>query len=106
MSAHGLNPQVKETSAWSEGSTPVTQYDIKVVNRGQGLATMKLLVTAPAGGELSNSWNSTRLPDEGGAWAFGLPDWCAASGLAAGAEVVVGLIVKGAQLDSSAVVLQ
>jgi hypothetical protein len=67
---------------------------------------MKLLVAAPAGAELGNSWNSTRLPDEGGAWAFGLPDWCAAAGLAPGAEVVVGLIVKGAQLDSNAVVLQ
>lgn len=85
----------------------MTQYDIKVTNRGAGPAcSMKLLVPAPAGAELGNSWNSTRLPDEEGAWAFGLPDWCCPAGLASGADVVVGLIVKGEKLDAGAVVLQ
>lgn len=67
---------------------------------------MKLLVTPPAGAELGNSWNSTRLPDEAGAWAFGLPDWCTPAGLAAGSNLAVGIIVKGAKLDAGAVVLQ
>lgn len=99
--------QVKETSSWAEGSTPVTQYDIKVTNRGAGPASsMKLLVSPPPGAELGNSWNSTRLPDEGGAWAFGLPDWCSPAGLAVGADVVVGLIVKGGKLAEGAVALQ
>jgi hypothetical protein len=67
---------------------------------------MKLLVSPPPGAELGNSWNSIRLPDEGSAWAFGLPDWCSQAGLAPGADVVVGLIVKGAKLDAGAVQLQ
>lgn len=102
-----LPVQVKETSAWSEGSTPCTQYDFKVTNRGPGPASsMKLLVSPPAGAELGNSWNANRLPDEGGAWAFGLPDWCSPAGLAPGADVVVGLIVKGAKLDAGAGAVQ
>lgn len=105
---HTHTLQVKETSSWSEASTPVTQFDIKVTNRGSAPASsMRLLVTPPAGAELGNSWNSTRLPDDeaSGAWAFGLPDWCAPAGLAPGADVVVGMIIKGAKPDAGAFVL-
>jgi len=101
-----LDAQVKETSSWSEDSTPCTQFDIKVINRGAAPASsMKLLVTPPGDSELGNSWNSTCLPDEGGCWAFDLPDWCLPAGLAVGADVVVGMIIKGTKPDAGAFVL-
>lgn len=88
-------PQVTETSSWSEGPTPVYQLDVKVTNTSPAPASsMKLRVAAA--GELQKCWNATQLPDEEGAWCFDLPDWCAQSGgLAVGANVAVGLIVKG-----------
>jgi hypothetical protein len=99
--------QVTETSSWDEAGVPCTQFEVKVTNGGISAASsMKLVVQPPPGCELGNSWNSTRLPDEGGAWRFDLPDWCAAAGgLAAGAHVVVGMILKGTKPNSSAFAL-
>lgn len=98
--------QVTETSAWDEAGTPVTQFDVKVTNTGATPASsMCLRVAAPSGCELSQSWNSTRGPDDGACWTFDLPDWAQSGGLAAGANVVVGMIVKGAKPDAAAFAL-
>lgn len=66
---------------------------------------MRLLVTPRSGCELTKSWNGTQLPDEGPAWVFDLPDWARPAGLAPGADVVVGLIVKGETLPPTAFVV-
>jgi hypothetical protein len=90
-----MDIQVTEVNSWSEGPTPCFQLEAKVTNTGSAPASsMRLRVTAT--GELQKAWNATQLPDEGGCWVFDFPDWVGPSGgLAVGANVVVGLIVKG-----------
>jgi uncharacterized repeat protein (TIGR01451 family) len=99
--------QVTTSKSWADGDGICTQFDIKVTNRGPDPAnSMKLQVTPPAGTELVNSWNCTRLADEAGAWVFDMPDWAQApNSLGPGAELTVGLVVKGPALDPAAVLL-
>jgi uncharacterized repeat protein (TIGR01451 family) len=101
--------QVTVSKTWPDGDSICTQYDIKVTNRGPDPAnSMKLRVNPPAGTELVNSWNCTLVMtgDDGGAWVFDMPDWAQApSSLGPGAELSVGLVVKGAALDPAEVLL-
>lgn len=100
--------QVAEVNSWDEAGTPCTQFEVKVTNNGSAAASsMRLVVSPTEGSTLGNSWNSSRLADDGsGAWCLDLPDWAIAQGLAPGANVVVGLIVKGPKPDVSAFVLE
>ncbi|WIA08695.1 hypothetical protein OEZ85_008120 [Tetradesmus obliquus] len=96
--------EVTEVNAWDEGAVRCFQLEAKVTNTGPGPASsMRLRVAAAE--ELQKAWNATQLPDEGGFWVFDFPDWVGPSGgLAVGANVVVGLIVKGEKPTEFAVV--
>ncbi|KAF8072699.1 Endoglucanase [Scenedesmus sp. PABB004] len=86
--------QVSEVNSWDEGGVACHQLEVTVTNPGPTPASSMCLRVGCAG-ELVKSWNCTPLPDADGCWCFDMPDWVAPGGLAAGASVVVGLIVKG-----------
>eukprot|EP00879_Flechtneria_rotunda_P029935 GHRR01032402.1.p1 GENE.GHRR01032402.1~~GHRR01032402.1.p1 ORF type:complete len:415 (+),score=131.03 GHRR01032402.1:275-1519(+) len=92
--------QVREVDSWEEGPSPCHQLEVKVTNTGSAEASNMMLMMSAAG-QLQQCWNCEQQQapvSTAGWWCFGFPDWLRSNGgLAPGAELVLGIIVKGAK---------
>ena len=93
----GITVTTVPTKSWPSGATTAFQCDVRIKNEGGSSPVPPTLVISCEAAIVEQSWNCTRLADEGGRAVFGLPEWCVSNGgIAPGAEVTAGGVFLGA----------
>lgn len=95
----GITVTTVPTKSWpAVPATTAFQCDIRIKNGGSALPAPPTLTFSCESAVVEQSWNCTRLADDGnGRAVFGLPEWCVSNGgIAPGAEVTAGGVFLGA----------